>query len=605
MPSFVPGITTHQDVNGDQAERLFVMNAVKRHDDIAHSVTAEQTAGGVPFVFEKDVAVAMSDGLSLRVNIFRPAKEGRFPVVMSHGVYGKDVHFNLAFKPQWENLLKIHPDLVRNGSSGRFLRWEVPDPERWVPDDFIIVVADARGSGKSPGFLDPRSPRENQDYYELIEWAGEQPWSNGKIGLLGISYLAINQWSVAALNPPHLAAICPWEGYWDHYRDNSHHGGILSSSFMTGWWPRQVLSNQHGNGKTHYVDPDTGERTTGPALSDELLAGNRTDHVAEHRRHHLNDEWHRGRTPDIAAISAPLLSAGNWGGPGVHLRGNVGGFVDAGSREKWLSLHIGTHYESFYLPAYVAMQKRFFEHYLRGADNGWEREPPVRLEIRDVHGGAVVRHEHEWPLARTRWTPYYLDALERTLDTSAPAAPARVSFSATGDGVTFSTAPFEHDTEITGYVAARLWVSSSTSDMDIFAVLRAFDAAGNEVKFIGAHEPTPVSRGWLRASHRKLDPDRSLPYRPFFSHDEVQKLAPAAVYPVDVEIWPTCLVWPKGYRLALTLMGKDFEFDGIAGRLLHTDPDDRPMPEFGGTSTIVTGGDHDSYLLLPVIPAQS
>jgi predicted acyl esterase len=579
------------------------MDAATPPREIEHVVTTETTQGGVPFVFEKDVAVTMGDGLALRVNVFRPAKDGRFPVILSHGVYGKDVHFNLAFKPQWDRLLQIHPGLIGNGSSGRFLRWEVPDPERWVPDDFVVVVADARGSGKSPGYLDPRSPRENQDYYELIEWAAREPWSNGKVGLLGISYLAINQWSVAALDPPHLKAICPWEGYWDHYRDNSHHGGILSSSFMTGWWPRQVLSNQHGNGATHYADPDTGERTTGPALSEDLLVSNRTDHVAEHRRHHLDDAWHRGRTPDLSRIKVPLLSAGNWGGPGVHLRGNIGGFLAAGSKQKWLSMHIGTHFESFYLPEYVHMQKRFFDRFLRDADNGWDREPPLRLAIRNVEGGASVRRETEWPLKRTQWTKYFLDASACRLDTRAPAGEARASYAALSEGVTFTTAPFTRDTEITGHVAARLWISSSTTDMDLFAVLRCFDPGGRAVSFVGAHEQTPVTRGWLRASHRKLDPSRSLPYRPFLAHDEVQKLDPGALYAVDVEIWPTCLVWPPGYRLALTLMGKDFEFEGVPGRLLHTDPQDRPLPEFGGTHTIVTGGGHASYLLLPVIPA--
>ncbi len=138
--------------------------------------------------------------------------------------------------------------------------------------------------------------------------------------------------------------------------------------------------------------------------------------------------------------------------------------------------------------------------------------------------------------------------------------------------------------------------------MDIFAVLRAFDPADKEVVFVGAHERTP-SRGWLRASHRKIDPARSLPYRPFLAHDEVKKLTPGELYTVDLEIWPTCLVYPKGYRLVLTLMGKDFELPAIPGRLLHNHPDDRPIPEFAGNNTIVTGGPHESYLLLPIIPS--
>lgn len=559
--------------------------------------------GGTAMIFEKDVAVRMSDGLSLRVNIFRPAGAGRYPVVMSHGIYGKDVHFSHAFKPQWEKLTKTYPDLARNGSSGRFLRWEVPDPERWVPNGFIIVVADTRGSGKSPGYLDPRQPREDQDYYDLIEWAGTQDWSNGKVGLLGISYLAINQWKAAALRPPHLAAICPWEGHWDHYRDSSHHGGILSSSFTTAWWPRQVLSNQHGNGATHYVDADTGARSTGPALSEDMLKGNREDHPANHLRHRLDDQWHRGRTPDMSAIEVPILSAGNWGGPGVHLRGNVAGFVEAASKHKWLSMHIGTHFDSFYMPDYVAMQQRFFGHFLRGDANGWDREPRVRLEIRDVHDKAKVRKGNHWPLKETVWTKFHLDADGFTLSPQSGAKAAVAQYQAMGEGVTFRTPPFEADFEITGYVAARLVIASSTTDMDVFAVLRAFDPSGREVILTGAHEPTPIARGWLRASHRRRDEARSLPYRPYLAHDRVQKLTPGERYKVDVEIWPTSLVFPKGYRLALTIMGKDFEVEGIPGRILHNDPTDRPATEFNGTCLIFTGGANESFLLLPVIPS--
>lgn len=572
-------------------------------DEIRPSSETVMLDGGFTMIFDKDVAVRMSDGLRLRVNVFRPAGNGRYPVVMSHGIYGKDVHFSHAFKPQWDKLTKTYPDLARGGSSGRFLRWEVPDPERWVPNGFIIVVADTRGSGKSPGYLDPRQPREDRDYYELIEWAGVQDWSNGKVGLLGISYLAINQWKAAALRPPHLAAICPWEGHWDHYRDASHHGGILSNTFSAAWWPRQVLSNQHGNGTTHYVDADTGKRSTGPALGEDMLKCNREDHPVNHLRHRLDDQWHRARTPDMSAIEVPVLSAGNWGGPGVHLRGNVAGFVEAASKDKWLSMHIGTHFDSFYMPDYVAMQQRFFGHFLRGDDNGWDHEPRVRLEIRDVHDRAKVRKGNDWPLKETVWTRFYLDADGFTLGPQSGVNEAAAQYQAMGEGVTFRTPPLEADLEITGYVAVRLVIASSTTDMDIFAVLRAFDPSGREVILTGAHEPTPVSRGWLRASHRRKDVARSLPHRPYLVHDGVQKLKPGERYVVDVEIWPTSLVFPKGYRLALTIMGKDFEIEGVPGRILHNDPSDRPSAEFGGMCSIFTGGANESFLLLPVIPS--
>ncbi len=577
-------------------------SASKPAGPITMTTERVELAGGFVMLFEKNVPIVMSDGVVLRANVFRPDRPERYPVVMSHGIYGKDVHFSLAFKPQWETLLRLYPGLCKDGSTGRFLRWEVPDPERWVPDSYAIVVVDTRGSGKSGGYLDPRQPRENQDYYELVEWAGEQGWSNGKVGLLGISYLAMNQWKAAALQPPHLAAICPWEGHWDHYRDSSHHGGILSNTFAATWWPKQVLTNQHGNAGTHYVDPDTGEISTGPALNEAMLAGNREDHPGNHLRHNLDDEWHKSRTPDMSKVKVPVLSAGNWGGPGVHLRGNVAGFVEAASSAKWLSMHIGTHFESFYLPDYVAMQKRFFDRYLKDMDNGWEQTPPIRIEVRNVKGGASARTEREWPIARTQWTKLHLDAATERLTAAKPAAAHRATYSALGDGVTFSTAPFMQETEITGHVAVRLTINSSTTDMDIFATLRAFDPSGDEVVFIGAHEPTPMARGWLRASHRKLVSAKSKPYWPYLAHDEIEKLTPGKTYTVDLEIWPTCLLFPAGYRLALTLMGKDFELPGIAGRILHNDPMDRPMPEYGGDNTIMTGGDNESWLLLPIVP---
>ena len=564
--------------------------------------TAKPEGADDHLIFDKDVPVPVSDGLVLRANVFRPKAPGRYPVVMAMGIYGKDAHFGDAFKAQWDNLLRIYPGLCANGSTGHYLRWENVDPERWVPDGYVVVTVDSRGSGKSPGYLDPFSPRETADFHDAIEWAGEQPWSNGKVGLLGISYFAIKQWQVAALRPPHLAAIIPWEGANDFYRDWSHHGGIFSAGFPTAWWPRQALVNQHGSGDSTYRDRDTGERTTGPALSKAMLDGSRADHPADLLAHPLDDAWHRERSADLARIDVPLLSAGNWGGPGLHLRGNINGFLGVGSKQKWLSMHVGTHYDSFYLPPYVAMQKRFFDRFLKGEDNGWDAMPPVRLEVRRPDG-ASERFEQEWPLARTVWTPLLLDASALSLSTATPAASGRASFEGLGEGLHFSTAPFAEEQEFTGPLAAKLFISSTTADADLFVTLRLLDPEGAEVRFVGAHEPVPVARGWLRASHRKLDPARSTPARPWHSHDEVQKLTPGEIYELDVEIWPTSVVVPAGYRLVLTVAGRDFQYEGLPGRLLHDNPQDRDPIEFGGTTTLHTGGAHASHLLLPAIPS--
>jgi uncharacterized protein len=556
---------------------------------------------------DKNVAIPMKDGNVLRANVYRPAAgAGRFPVLMAQGVYGKDVHFEDAYSTQWQKLQKLCPTLCSDGSSGRYLRWETVDPERWVPAGYVVIQVDSRGSGQSPGYLDPRSPRENQDFYEAIEWAAAQPWSSGKVGVIGISYYAIAAWKVAALQPPHLAAIVPWEGNTDHYRDGSYHGGILSNTFGTAWWPRQVCVNQHGNGATVHRDRETGEPTTGAPLPAAMLAGNRADPPAEQvLRHPLADRWHKERSPELERVKVPLLSAGNWGGPGIHLRGNIEGFLRAGSKQKWLSMHDGTHYESFYLPQYVALQRRFFDHFLKGADNGWEREPRVQISVRCPGRPSVRRAESDFPLPRTRWTRFYLDPERQLMATQSPPTASSVTYDAMGPGTHFSTAPFPRNTEFTGFVTARLWISSTTTDMDLFLTLRAFDPAGEEVIFDGAHEPVPVARGWLRASHRKVDAHMSRPYRVYHSHDEIQKLTPGELYPVEVEIWPTSIVVPEGYRLVLSVTGKDLEVKDIPGRILHNHPQDRGSSEFSGANTIHAGRHHDSYLLMPLIPPEA
>lgn len=559
---------------------------------------------GLALIREKDVAITVNDGTVLRANVYRPDAAGAFPVILAHGVYGKDIHFADGYRPQWEALKQVYPGLDSEGSSGRYLRWETCDPERFVPDGFVVIQVDARGTGKSPGYLDPRSPREMQDYYDCIEWAGVQPWSNGKVGLLGISYLAFTQWTVAAMRPPHLAAICPWEGLTDYYRDFTHHGGMFSNGFTVPWWPRQILVNQYGNGETTHRDRETGARTTGgPALRADQLAANRADFPGDLLRHALDDAWFRERSPDLSRITVPVFSAANWGGAGLHLRGNVEGFLGVASTNKWLSFHTGTHWESFYLPQYVALQKRFFNWALRGTDDGWLQEPKVRLEVRRAAGQRIVsstRFEAEFPLSRTRYEKFFLDPTAPRLAKAEPAA-GQVSYEAMGEGVSFKHT-FAQETEVCGFVTLHLEASSTTADMDVFASLRVFAPDGQEIRIAGAHEPTTMAKGWLRLSHRKPDAVRSLPYRVFHSHDEIQPLTPGEVYTADVEIWPTSMVFPEGYSLVLTIMGREFEFPDLPGRIRHDHAEDRNPATFGGINTIHCGGERPSWLMLPIIP---
>jgi predicted acyl esterase len=463
------------------------------------------------------------------------------------------------------------------------MSWETPNPDWWVPRGYAIVRVDQRGVGASPGWLGPFSAQQAVDYFDAIEWAAIQPWSSGKVGLLGISYYALTQWEVAALQPPHLTAIIPWEGMLDLYRDTVRHGGILST-FRQGWFYRQILPVQYGaDGR----------------LSPEVLAANRTNLLGDFKLHTLDDAYYHLRMPDTSRITVPLLSVGNWGGFGNHLRGNIEGYVHAASEHKWLRVHVGTHFTPFYSQEGRAVQKRFLDYWLKDDDNGLLSDPPIQIAVRKGTG-FTWRDEQEWPLARTQWTRFYLDAALCSLQEAPPSAEEQLSYQALEAGATFTTAPFEADTEITGPLALHIWVSASTTELDLFVTIRNLDVQGNEVSCIGTTgEAAPVAKGWLRASRRKLDTEQSLPYRPYHSHDEVQLLTPGEIVLLDVEIWPTCMVFETGHRLALDLEAHD----GMGSvPFLHADPDDRPLTVFAGTNTIYSGGQYASYLLLPIIP---
>jgi len=559
-------------------------------------------------VLDKDVAVPMRDRAVLRANVFRPEGNGKYPVLMTLGPYGKDVHLSQFMPEAWEALKRRHPEILA-ASSCKYLVFETPDPEVWVPHGYALVKIDSRGAGKSPGRLDVNSPAEFRDFYDAIEWAAAQSWSSGKVGLLGISYYAAGQWMIAAQRPPHLAAMLPWQGTYDFYRDRTRQGGILGGGFLLRWWNRSVLRNQYGNPDTPLTDIDTGERNTGPTrLSSAELEANRVDYIANLLARPLNGPWYEERSARLDRIQIPALVVANWGGLGLHLRGTILGFLGIASRNKWLKVQSGSYFLTFLLPGSVALQRRFFDRYLKDIDNGWDGEPRVEVAVRaaDDTVGRVVR-DTQWPLTGTRWTRFYLDASKLSL-ASAPGEAASASYLAAGEGLTFTTAPLERGIEFAGTIKAKLWVSSSNEDMDLFATLRAFDPQGKEVTFLSAVEPkSPVSQGWLRVSQRKLDPERSTEWQPWHTHDQMQKLDPGTAYEVDIEIWPASLALPAGYRLALTLQGKDFERLGESGAqrgsgwFLHDDPRDRPPETFAGTHTVFSGGKRESYLLLPML----
>jgi predicted acyl esterase len=563
-----------------------------------------------------NVPIEMDDGLVLRADVFRPVKDGKFPVILTYGPYAKNLAFQDGYPSAWQRMVDKHPD-VTAGSTNAYQNWEVVDPEKWVPHDYVCVRVDSRGTGCSPGFIDHFSPRETKDFHDCIEWAGVQPWSSGKVGLNGISYYGINQWHVASLQPPHLAAICVWEGAADWYRDMTHHGGILST-FWENWYDMQVKTVQYGAGERGKRSRVHGELVCGPeTLSEEELARNRADFGADIAAHPMDDAYHKARSPQWDKITVPVFTAANWGGQGLHPRGNFEGFTRAASKQKWLEAHGIEHWTHFYTDYGREQQLKFFDRFLHGKDTGWGKQPKVHLQVRHPGERFVGRAESEWPLKRTKWTKFYLDPKSMALTTKKPSGNVKLSFAAMGDGLTFLTPPLAEETEIIGPSALKLFASSSTADADFFIVLRVFTGDMKEIVFQGAIDPhTPVAQGWLRASHRKLDKTLSTPYRPYHTHDERQPLKKGQAVELDVEIWPTSIAVPAGHRIGLAVRGKDYIYGGGSGGklsnfkneltgcgpFLHDDPRDRPKALFDGVTTLHFGPAKAPYVLLPVIP---
>jgi len=557
----------------------------------------------------KDIDIPVRDGAVLKGNLLQPNKTGKFPVLLSLGPYGKDVHLSEFMPGAWDELKKRCPEIFDH-SSCKHLVFETADPDVWVKDDYIVLKVDSRGSGKSAGFLDVNSPAEFKDLYDVIEWAGVQEWSNGCVGLLGISYYAAGQWMIASMKPPHLSAILPWQGASDFYRDRSRQGGIFGSGFAVRWWNRSVLRNQFGNPACPFKDIVTQARNTGPSeLSDQELERNRVDYIANILDNPLDGPFYRERSPRFENIDLPALVVANYGGLGLHLRGTIEGFNQIASKQKWLKVQSGSYFLTFLQPQNVAIQKRFFDHYLKKFDNDWPQEPKVEVAIRSIDDKVVRQvHDQTWPLQATKWTKYYLDVGAGVLLKTPSPESSFIEYEAMGEGAHFTLPDLKTPIEMAGPAVAKLFVSSLTQDMDLFVTLRAFNSKHEEVTFFGATEPkSPVSMGWLRVSQRKIDPQKTREFRPFHTHDETQALEPGKIYEVDVEIWPMSLALPEGCSLVMSVSGRDFERleetgeQRGSGWFLHNHPKDRPKDVFDSTCRIYSGKEWPSYVLLPLV----
>jgi len=483
----------------------------------------EPASGSVAVL--RDLPVAVRDSTVLRVNVVLPAGGGRFPVLMSAHPYGKD---DLPTRRGRRWRVSVQYRMMRQTGRVRFSSltgWEGPDPAWWAGQGYAVASCDLRGAGTSGGQASLLSDQEAEDVYDLIEWAAAQPWCSGAVGLLGVSYLAISQWKAAALGPPHLKAICPWEGFTDAYRDLAFPGGVAEHGFIRLW---------------------------NVALRKVRLAYRLSE---QQRARPLRDEWWRALVPDLGRITVPALVCGSFSDNNLHGRGSFRGWQQIASPEKFLYSHRGGKWAAFYSPDARDVQLAFFDRYLRGADV--PAPPRVRLEVRESRDViAAVRDEEDWPLERARWTPLYLTTAAG-LTAAPPSADGQISFDVRSQGV-FWEWVVPADTEVTGPMTLRLWVDArGAADVNLFAGVEKWRGR-SYVGFEGSYGfgRDRITTGWLKGSLRELDQQASRPYEPVPACTRPQPLAAGQVVPVDMPLGPSATLFREGERLRLVIAGR-------------------------------------------------
>lgn len=514
-------------------------------------------------ICEQDVAVEMRDGIKLYCDIFRPKTSGadeQVPAILAWSNYGKRPNEyrtgkDVGFTPG-----------VPEGTISAMAKFETVDPTYWCNNGYAVINVDIRGVGYSEGYHDQFGIQDGQDGYDFIEWTAQQPWCNGKVAMAGSSALAISQWHIAAQQPPHLACIAPWEGMSDMYRESIYEGGIPSIAF------------------TRFA-------TLGAAGLNGI-----DDQGAMGLKYPLMNVYWRNKIPDFSKIEVPMYACAGWNH--FHLRGTIMGWRLAGSKDKWLRAHREFEWPDFYMPENIEELKRFFDRYCKGINNGWEMTPRVRIDVQDAYDELAEerRPEKEFPLARTQYRKLHLDAATMTASDDAVASESSVSYDANEGQAEFDYT-FAEDTEITGYMKLHAWVEAKGhDDMDLFITIKKISAEGVElpVCVFGDTSPHPGAWGKLRVSHRELDPEQSTDFQPIQSHERELKLSPGEIVPIDVEINPTSRKWYAGEKLRVQICGRYIrEPYWIEPLIWETDN--------AGEHVVHTGGEHDSYLQIPVI----
>lgn len=548
-------------------------------------------------LLERDVAIKLRDGGTIYADVFRPVGDEACPAILAWSPYGKEIGGQML------DDVPMRSGVPLSATSG-LEKFEGPDPAYWVAHGYAIVNPDKRGAYMSEGNLLYWGHEDALDGCDVIEWIASRPWSNGKVGMSGNSWLTVSQWFIAAERPEHLAAIAPWEGFCDHYRESGTRGGIPAPEFPE--MIAETFASAHG------------------MLEDQPRM------IVE--RPFMCDYW-EDKAARVENIEIPAYVVASYTNS-VHTHGSFAGFRRMASKEKWLRVHNTSEWFDYYTPENVEDLRRFFDHYLKGIDNGWEQTPRVRLSVLNPGGTDIVgRTEEEFPLARTQYRKLYLSAADSTLCTTLPDQQAVSEYQS--DSVRHEVTyryRMEKPTELTGYMKLHLWVSAPDhDDMDLAVRVEKLSRDG---------QPLPdrtgniiAATGLMRVSMRQLDEARSTEAEPYYTFTTEQKLKPGEIVPVEIEIWPMGLYFNEGEMLQLTvgayqpanaaipfgsasisvpregytfMPGQPVDMITVGGNATQcADPTDvvvSPATHNAGRHRIYTGGQYDSYLYVPEIP---
>ena len=530
----------------------------------------------VDIVLDKDVAVTMRDGVTTYVDILRPVGDEKVPFIVAWSPYGKSE----GSAPAAMGVFGLVG--LDNGIVSGLHKFEGPDPAYWCAQGYAICNPDVRGVSDSEGDSVLWDRQEGEDCHDLIEWLAVQEWCTGKVAMSGTSYLAVAQWFAAAEQPPHLAAINPWEGVSDVYRDLVMRGGMPDTGFA-----RQLQEYSYW-GKSR-----------------------KEDILAEAQRYPLMNGLWENKIPRVDRIDVPAYVVASYSNS-LHTVGTFRAWRGLASERKWLRIHNTQEWPDYYDETNREDLRRFFDHFLKGEDNGWEQTPRVRYAVLDLEGGGQVELPADrFPPSGVVYAKYYLDGRRGTLSTEAPTAEATAGYDVeTNPGLTSFIVCFDEETTLVGYPKARLWVEASgAEDMDLFVFVQKLNAQGTPLQefTVPNHSATihdltehgasilryKGAAGRLRVSMRHLDATASTDEIPVHSFDRVEKLSPGEIAEVEIDLSPIGLVFYPGEQLRLVISARNLFGSWMPGLREY-------VPQNSGHHLIHTGASRASYLQLPV-----